>query len=107
MLSLASASIAPCRTLVDHALRDKLSVPHGERPSLYSMIDRAKNEHLLDGPECDSAEKVRTGGNKIMHDMSNLKSTAQEVLDSTRIVLNSLYGIAGSAKAGSHGTRVT
>jgi hypothetical protein len=96
-----TASIALCRTLVDPALRDKLSVAHGKRPSLQAMIEQAKNEKLLDDRERDSAERVRAGGNKIMHDMSNLRSTAQEVLDSTRVVLNKLYGIAESEKPNS------
>jgi uncharacterized protein DUF4145 len=86
-----TASIALCRSLVDHALKDKLSVPRGKRPKLVDMIKQAKDEKLLDSAECDSAERVRNAGNDIMHNMSNVQSTAQAVLNCTRIVLNKLY----------------
>jgi len=85
-----SASIALCRSLIDHSLRDKLS-QRNQRSNLQSMIEQAARQGLLD-PFCsDCAEKVRDAGNNIMHDMSNLRRTAQEVLDCTRSVLKKLY----------------
>jgi len=85
------ACIALCRGLIDHALKDKLSVPPNERPALRSLIDRAGRAKLLEGRERDCAERVEEAGNKAMHDLSNLRRTAQEVLNCTRRVLNELY----------------
>ena len=85
------ACIALCRGLVDHALKDKLSVPPHERPALRSLIDRACQQRLLAGRERDCAERIEEAGNKAMHDLSNLRGTAQEVLDCTRRVLKRLY----------------
>jgi hypothetical protein len=85
------ACIALCRGLIDHALKDKLSVPPNERPALRSLIDRASRDKLLQGPERDCAERVEDAGNKAMHNLSNLRRTAQEILDCTRMVLNKLY----------------
>ena len=85
------ACIALCRGLLDHALKDKLSVPSSERPALRSLIDRAARARLLEGHERRRAERVEEAGNKAMHDLSNLRGTAQEVLDCTRAVLNKLY----------------
>ncbi|HET8888577.1 MAG TPA: DUF4145 domain-containing protein [Candidatus Angelobacter sp.] len=85
-----SASIALCRSLIDHSLKDKLS-HRSQRSNLQSMIEQAAKQGLLD-PFCsDCAQKVRDAGNNIMHDMSNLRRTAQEVLDCTRSVLKKLY----------------
>jgi len=85
------ACIALCRSLIDHALKDKLSVPPNERPALRSLIDRARRAKLLDEPERHSAEEVEEAGNKAMHNLSNLRRTAGEVLACTRRVLNKLY----------------
>ena len=85
------ACIALCRGLIDHALKDKLSVLPSERPALRSLIDRAARARLLDGREQKRAERVEEAGNKAMHDLSNLRGRAQEVLDCTRSVLNKLY----------------
>ena len=95
LYSFDTGSIALCRSLVDHSLRDRLSVPQNERPTLRSMIDRAASDKLLDAQERNGAEEVEKAGNKIMHNMSNLRSTAQQVLDLTRIILNKLYGNTG------------
>lgn len=83
-----SASIALCRSLVDHALRDRLTVTN----TLQFLIQEAVNRGLFDALARDCADKVRDAGNKIMHDKANLRRTAEEVLDCTRIVLNKLYG---------------
>lgn len=85
------ACIALCRSLIDHALKDRLSVPPNERPALRSLIDRARRARLLDEPERHSAEEVEEAGNKAMHNLSNLRRTAGEVLACTRRVLNKLY----------------
>lgn len=85
------ACIALCRGLLDHALKDKLSVPSSERPALRSLIDRAVRARLLERTERNCAQRVEEAGNKAMHDLSNLRGTAQEVLDCTRAVLNKLY----------------
>jgi hypothetical protein len=89
-----AASIALCRSLVDQALRDKLSVPQDQQQSLKSMIERAEREKLIDRNERGRAETVRKAGNEVVHDVSkvsNLQDTAADVLDCTRIVLNKLY----------------
>jgi len=58
---------------------------------LRSLIDRAARARLLEGQERKCAERVEEAGNKAMHDLSNLRGTAQAVLDCTRAVLNKLY----------------
>jgi len=85
------ACIALCRSLIDHALKDRLAVPPNERPALRSLIDRARRAKLLDEPGRHSAEEVEEAGNKAMHNLSNLRRTAGEVLACTRRVLNKLY----------------
>jgi len=85
------ACIALCRSLIDHALKDRLSVPPNERPALRSLIDRARRAKLLDEPGRHNAEEVEEAGNKAMHNLSNLRRTAGEVLACTRRVLNKLY----------------
>lgn len=90
-----AASIALCRSLLDQALRDKLAVQQNEQPSLAKMIRRAEREKLLDRSECDHADKVREAGNDVVHDISKMPSPenrVQDVLASTRVVLNKLYG---------------
>jgi hypothetical protein len=66
-------------------------VPPSERPALRKLIDRAAHAQLLAGRERALAEQVEQAGNKAMHDLSNLRRTAQEVLNCTRKVLNELY----------------
>ena len=85
------ACIAMCRSLIDHALKDRLSVPPSERPALRALIDRARSGDLLDESGRRSAEQVEEAGNKAMHNLSNLRWTAGEVLACTRKVLNKLY----------------
>jgi hypothetical protein len=85
------ACIALCRGLIDHALKDKLAVEPSERPALRKLIDRAARAQLLAGRERACAERVEEAGNKAMHDLFNLRRTAQEVLNCTRRVLNELY----------------
>ena len=90
------ACIALCRGLIDHALKDKLCVPSSERPALRSLIDRATRTRLLEGHARRHAERVEEAGNKALHDLSNLRGTAQEVLDCTRAILNQLYTETGT-----------
>jgi len=78
--------------VLEHALRDKLSVARSEQRRLEFMIEEAESKNLLDCYERDCAEKVEEAGNKIMHNIPNLRSTSEEVLNSTRIILNKLYG---------------
>src|SRR5579864_1553729 len=85
-------SIALCRSLVDHALKDKLAPPRGKQ-ELRLMIEQAKKDRIFDSLGYESAEKVRHAGNRIMHEISDLRSTSREVLDCTRIVLNKLYSV--------------
>ncbi len=66
-------------------------MPPNERPALRSLIDRAQRSNLLDEAERHSAEEVEEAGNKAMHNLSNLRRTAGEVLACTRKVLNKLY----------------
>jgi len=94
------ACIALCRGLIDHALKDKLSVPSSERPALRALIDRAHRAHLLEARERDRAERVEEAGNKAMHNLSDLRRTAEEVLNCTRIVLNKLYADQAKVFAG-------
>jgi hypothetical protein len=86
------ACIALCRSLVEHALNNKLSPPASESRQLGSLIERASREKVLTDPELEAARKVFRAGNDVMHNLTNLRKTAQEVLDCTRLVLNSLYG---------------
>jgi hypothetical protein len=85
------ACIALCRGLIDHALKDRLGIASHARPSLRLLIDRAARAQLLDARQRDCAERVEEAGNKAMHDLSNLRRTAHEVLNSTRLILNKLY----------------
>lgn len=87
-----TASVALCRSLVEHALKDKLPPSPGESRELGSFIERASREKLLEGAELESARKVARAGNDVMHNVSNLRKTAQEVLDCSRIVLDKVYG---------------
>ena len=85
------ACIALCRGLIEHALKDRLAIPSGERPALRALIDRAQRAQLLEARERDRAERVEDAGNKAMHNLADLRRTAQEVLNCTRMVLNKLY----------------
>jgi hypothetical protein len=87
-----AAAIALCRSLVEHALKDKLSA--GGRQGLAELIKLAEKNKLLGGQSIKDAGSVQKAGNKIMHDVANLQHTAQVVLDCTRCVLNELYGVA-------------
>jgi hypothetical protein len=89
-----AAAIALCRSLVEHALKDKLSV--GGRDGLAKLIKLAEERKLLSGQSIRDLEKVQNAGNKIMHDVANLRHTAQLVLDCTRGVLTELYAIAAT-----------
>jgi Domain of unknown function (DUF4145) len=82
------ASIALCRSLVEHALIDRLPIPDCK---LYKRINYAYDRKILDDKSRDSATVVQRAGNEIMHDASNVRNTAQEVLSNTRVVLNRLY----------------
>jgi hypothetical protein len=86
-----TSSLALCRSLVEHALKDKLPPTPSESRELGSLIERASRVKLLDGAELDSARKVARAGNDVMHNLPNLRKTAQEVLDCSRIVLDKLY----------------
>lgn len=86
-----NACIALCRSLIEHALREKLRVPRKEKRRLEFMIQEAEEKGLLDNIESTSAEAVEAAGNHIMHNIPMLRSTAQTVLDHTRNVLNKLY----------------
>jgi len=92
-----TASVALCRSLVEHALKDKVPPSPGESRELGSLVERASREKLLDGAELDGARKVARAGNDVMHNLSNLRKTAQEVLDCSRIVLDRLYGSSPQA----------
>jgi hypothetical protein len=89
-----AAAIALCRSLVEHALKDKLSTCG--REELAELIKLADKSKLLGGQSIEDAGNVQKAGNKIMHDMANLRHTAQLVLDCTRGVLNELYGVAAT-----------
>jgi phage shock protein A len=89
-----AAAIALCRSLVEHALKDKLSA--GAREGLAELIKLADKSNLLGGQSIRDAGNVQKAGNKIMHDVGNLQHTAQLVLDSTRGILTELYGIAAT-----------
>jgi hypothetical protein len=92
-----TASVALCRSLVEHALKDKLPSRPSENRELGSLIERASREKLLDGAELDGARKVARAGNDVMHNVSNLRKTAQEVLDCSRVVLDRLYASSPQA----------
>jgi hypothetical protein len=87
-----AAAIALCRSLLEHALKDKLST--GGREGFAELIKLADKSMLLGGQSIRDAGIVQTAGNKIMHDVANLRHTSQVVIDCTRRVLNELYGLA-------------
>ncbi len=89
-----AAAIALCRSLIEHALKDKLS--RGGREGLEVLITTAYNNKLLGSGPIKDARTVQKAGNKIMHNVANLQHSAQAVLDSTRSVLNELYGMAAT-----------
>jgi len=89
-----AAAIALLRSLVEHALKDKLST--SGRQGLAELIKLADKNQLLGGQSIKGAEDVQKAGNKIMHEVANLQHTAQVVLDCTRGVLNELYGGAAT-----------
>jgi hypothetical protein len=93
------ACITLCRALLEHSLKEKLPKVTGEFYSLGPLIERAAEQRLLDGPVLAAAETVRRTGDKAMHHLFQVKKTAQEVLDCTRIVLNELYGQCASPGA--------
>lgn len=94
------ACIALCRSLTEQALKDRLSVAPNAfmkllgKPDEDSLIHQAESKKLLGERELVSAKNVARSGNNAMHNVSQLRKKAQEVLDSTRIVLNKLYGDA-------------
>lgn len=93
------ACIALCRSLVEHALDNKLSPLAGENRQLGCLIERANREKVLTGPELEAARKVLRGGNDVMHSSARSRPTAQQTLDCARLVLNSLYGAHRSVGA--------
>jgi len=88
------ACIGLCRSLVEHALKDKLAIQAGDRLGLGQLIELAERGGVLHGAELKSARNVQRAGDDVMHKYHSLRRTAQEVLDCTRIVLDVLY--AGS-----------
>jgi hypothetical protein len=92
------ACIALCRSLTEQALKDRLSVPPNAymkllgKPGEDSLINRAESNKLLEERELISAKNVARSANDVMHNISYLRRTAQDVLDATRIVLSKLYG---------------
>jgi hypothetical protein len=54
-------------------------------------MDRAHCANLLEARERDRPERVKEAGNKAMHNLSDLRRTAQEALNCTLMVLNKLY----------------
>ncbi len=94
------ACIGLCRSLIEHALKDKLSVSPKEYVGLGSLIERAQRARVLEGAELDCARKVQRAGDDVMHKFESLRRTAQEVLDHTRMVLNVLYAIPEKAAEG-------
>ncbi|MDT8069203.1 MAG: hypothetical protein ROO76_13640 [Terriglobia bacterium] len=89
-----AAAIALCRSLVEHALKDKLST--SGRQGLAELIKLADKNKLLSNQSIKDVGNVQKAGNKIMHDVANLQHTAQLVLDCTRGVLNELYAVAAT-----------
>ena len=90
-----AAAIALCRSLVEHALKHKLSA--GGRQGLAELIKLAGKNKLLGGQSIEKiAGSVQKAGNNIMHDVANLQHTAQVVLAYTRGILNELYGVAAT-----------
>ena len=57
-----NACIALCRSLIEHALREKLRVPRKEKRRLEFMIQEAEEKGLLDNIESTSAEAVEAAG---------------------------------------------
>ena len=89
-----AAAITLCRSLVEHALKDKLSA--GSRQGLAELIKLAEKNKLLGGQSIIDAGSVLKAGNKIMHDVANLQHTAQVVLAYTRGILNEFYSVAAT-----------
>jgi hypothetical protein len=87
-----AAAIALCRSLIEHALRNKLSP--GGRDGLEALITIADKNKVLGSQSIKDARTVQRAGNKIMHDVAKLPHSAQAVLECTRGVLNELYGVA-------------
>jgi hypothetical protein len=92
------ASIALCRSLLEHALRDRLSIPGTANIKLLgkhdddSLINRAGAKGLLKEPELTSTKKVARTGNDVMHNVSSPRGKdARDVVVCTRMVLNHLY----------------
>jgi hypothetical protein len=92
------ASIALCRGLIEHALKDRLHVPANlylkllGKPDEDSLIHRAESNGLIGGPELESVKLVARAGNDAMHNVSSpRRKAAQEVLVCTRMTLNHLY----------------
>ena len=96
-----AASIALCRSLVEHALKDKLCVSPRERMGLGSLIERADGQKLLEGADLESARVIQRAGDDVMHKFELLRRTAQQVLDCTRIVLNRVYGNSAQTRTSS------
>jgi hypothetical protein len=86
------ACIALCRSLAEHALKEKLPQRPGEAWQLGALIERAEREKILEGPVLEGARVVLRAGNAVMHKFPNPWKTAQEVLDCTRSILDVLYG---------------
>jgi len=87
------ACVALCRSLLDHALQNKLPrLRVDANRQLSSLIERASCENVLQGPDLAGARKINHSGNNVMHDVARLRQTAQQTLDCTRLVLNRLYG---------------
>jgi hypothetical protein len=85
-----AASIALCRSLVEHALKDRLSITSKEM--LDTLIEKAGKKMLLSPESLANIRKIQRAGNDMMHNLAKLQHAAQEVLDDTRGILNELYG---------------
>jgi hypothetical protein len=103
------ASIALCRSLIEAALRNRLSVSSDKnikllgKPGEDSLINRAAEAKLLGESERIAASNVARLGNDVMHNVSSIQShqtAAEETLVFTRKVLNKLYGDAAEAATG-------
>jgi hypothetical protein len=97
------ASNALCRSLIEAALRNRLSVSADKNIKLLgkrgedSLINRAAEAKLLGESELIAAGNVARFGNGVMHNVSSIQSpqtAAEETLVCTRKVLNRLYGDA-------------
>jgi uncharacterized protein DUF4145 len=91
-----TASIALCRSLIEQALKDKFP---GDNRTLAPLIERARQEKLLEGRDLQSARDVATAGNLVMHNAADPRKTREitdcaRIVNCTRIVLNKLYGNA-------------